>query len=508
MKKLFSLFLIIIGVVSFSFGTDFSKINEILRTHGDILEVKGKTVYISLGEDKVRPNEIFDVKEKSGGILSPLNSIIGNESYKTVGKIKIIEVHKNYSVGEIIEGSSVHKGDKAYLYAPSVCFEGSEESFYELAGTVAIAQKGKDCPIIVKEFEKGFGISYRGQPIGFIPKESETNINTASLKPSDIRDLHIIVTSKLVKSLGTIPLSATIGDFYGNGKDYLAVLTHSRLIVYQVLKGDLTEISSMDLPAGTPISVSSGKIGNSKQSYIIVNMFSGEEPNSFIAKMVGDSIVKVAKDIPYIMAVLNKNKPISTFYGQEFTASKQWGTTYLLGLKDDKVMKIMPVNVPAGFTIDSASIYKNYLIFIDRSSRVRVFKNGREIYSSEEGYGGSYTFVNIPFVNNTSLKFVFNPKGAPSNIVGIPVFLVPKNKRSSIEKFFGITKYSYGELAALFMPKKDVIELKTLRGATFEEAIQAIVTTKDGKVFILTGSTGTIPFQNNGDIYEVSFRVL
>jgi len=107
------------------------------------------------------------------------------------------------------------------------------------------------------------------------------------------------------------------------------------------------------------------------------------------------------------------------------------------------------------------------------------------------------------------MKYIFYEKGTPSKLEGLPVFLIGANKESSIEKFFGITKYAYGNLYALDIGGKDneLVYMKKLRGASFEEAIEGIISTKEG-IFVITGKVGTIPIQNNSDIYKISFKVL
>jgi len=47
-----------------------------------------------------------------------------------------------------------------------------------------------------------------------------------------------------------------------------------------------------------------------------------------------------------------------------------------------------------------------------------------------------------------------------------------------------------------------------VRGSEFVEAIQSVVSTRDGRVFVITGRVGTIPVQNKGEIYELEFRLL
>ena len=77
-----------------------------------------------------------------------------------------------------------------------------------------------------------------------------------------------------------------------------------------------------------------------------------------------------------------------------------------------------------------------------------------------------------------------------------------------VQRFLDILKYSRGELFILGEKRKDLIFIKPLRGGNFEEAIQAVLTTKDGRILVITGRTGTLAIQNRGDVYEVELRAL
>jgi hypothetical protein len=71
-----------------------------------------------------------------------------------------------------------------------------------------------------------------------------------------------------------------------------------------------------------------------------------------------------------------------------------------------------------------------------------------------------------------------------------------------------VLKFSRGELVMLGEQKKSLIFSKTVRGSEFVEAIQSVVSTRDGRVFVITGRVGTIPVQNKGELYELEFRLL
>ncbi len=506
MKKFLLLLILISG---FSYASDLmSFLKKLQNEKYQVINVKNNKVYIA-GKD-LHLGEVLDVKRETGTIINPLSHAFLGHSYEDVAKVKIDHVYDNFASAKVISGKKPSVGDIAVFDYSDICFKGSDEKLYEISALFPTVKSGENCAFTIREFKTGYGLAYSGVPGGFVKKAIYTAISSnPRLQKASLRDIHLLVTSKFIKEVGSLVLSADTGDLYGNGKDYLVLLTRDNLLIYQILRDDLVEIASMSLPAGHPISVSVGRIGSSKQDYIIVNMFSGSNMSSFIAKMVGDSPVTVAKNIHYFMSVLDKNHPHSTFFGQTFDADHKFGIVKKLVFENDSVNAVSDADTPAGFRIDGARMYKGDLIFIDSSHRLRIFKGQTELYSSSAVFGGSYAFVNIPFINATTMKYVFYEKGTPSNLEGFPVYLVGANKESSMERFFGITKYSYGNLYAIDIQGKngELVYMKKLRGASFEEAIEGIISTKEG-TFVITGKVGTIPIQNNSDIYKISFKVL
>lgn len=505
MKKLF-LFLALI--FSFSWASNLDTFLKDLKNKTyNVVNVKDNEVYIS-GKD-LHIGEVLNIKEQSGRVINPLSHKFLGYTYKNVAKVKIVNVYENFAIGNIIQGKKPSVGDIANIDTEDVCFNGSQSRLYQISAIFPTVRSGENCALSIKEFKNGYGIAYSGVPGGFIEKTIYQVAQTPTIQKASLKDLHILVTSKFVKDVGSLVISADSGDLYGNGKDYMVLLTRDNLLIYQILRDDMVRIASMSLPAGHPISVSVGRIGDSKQEYIIVNMFTGSDMSSFIAKMVGDSPVIVAKHIHYFMSVLDKNHPHATFFGQVFNADNKFGPVFKLAFKNGKVEKLSPVEMPMGFRIDGAKIYKGNIIFIDSSHRLRVFRGNTELYSSSSVFGGSYSYVNIPFINANTMRYVFYEKGTPADIIGLPAFLIGANKESSIERFFGITKYAYGNLYAIDFGGKnnELVYMKKLRGTSFTEAIEGIINTKEG-IFVITGKVGTIPIQNDSDIYRVSFKVL
>ncbi len=503
-------FLLALALISgFSYASDLTSFLQKLKNEKySVVDVKNDEVYIA-GKD-FHLGEVLVIKEQSGKILNPLSHEFLGYTYKDVAKVKIDHIYDNFATGKIIEGKKPSVGDVAQIDTMNICFNGSQDKLYQIAALFPTVRSGSDCAISIREFKNGYGIAYSGVPGGFVKKSIYAAMaQNPSIQKASIKDLHLLVTSKFIKSVGSLVLSADSGDLYGNGKDYLVLLTRDNLLIYQILRNDLVKIASMSLPAGHPISVSVGKIGDSKQDYILVNMFSGSDMSSFIVKMVGDSPVVVAKHIHYFMSILDKNHPHKTFYGQVFTADNKFGAVYKLAFENGQIKKLGVAEMPMGFRIDGASMYKGDIVFVDSSHRLRIFKGDTELYSSSAIFGGSYAFVNLPFINTNTIKYVFYERGTPSDVIGLPAFLIGANKESSMERFFGITKYSYGNLYALDVEGKnhELVYMKKLRGTSFEEAIEGIVSTKEG-TFVITGKVGTIPIENNSDIYKVSFKVL
>jgi hypothetical protein len=276
--------------------------------------------------------------------------------------------------------------------------------------------------------------------------------------------------------------------------------------VYEILTRDILLKASYPLPAGVAVSLTTAKVGDDKRDYILVSMVSGGRASSVILKVVGGVFVPVVKDVPYLLGVLDKSRPKETFLGQRFETGKGFGNVVRLSLEGDRLRETGAFLAPRGFRIDSAFYYKNYLVFVDSSGRLKVFEGDSEVYSSEVGFDGSYASVELTVEGRGN--FVFYPKAGVVNVLNFNFALVPKNTAGSILKFLNVLKFSRGELVMLGEKKKSLISSKTVRGSEFVEAIQSVVSTRDGRVFVITGRVGTIPVQNKGELYELEFRLL
>ncbi len=488
---------------SFSFGFE-EDIKNFFHRSGYIVSVDKDKVIIDLGKGNVREGEVFQIYREGKEIVHPVTGkVIGKET-QTIGKLKVVKVEEGFSTATVESALYVKVGDRIKLYTDSVCYQGSEKGFFRVSSVIEGLKKGSDCKYVVKEFQDGYGIEFLQSPVAFFSKPTQvTDIARAT-----IEDLNLLAKSKFIKSLPSIPLSADIGDILGNKKEFLVILYSGRLEVYEILKNDIVPRMRYSLPAGIPISVVTAKIGKEDKDYIIVNMITGDSASSLILKSVGDTLLPVKTGIPYIMGVLDKGNPKETFIGQKFDFSSKFGQAVKLALDGNSVKENGIFSAPRGFRIDSAFKFGDYLVFTDANGRVRVYKGESEIFSTDEGFGGSYTNIEIPILNAGKMNYIFNPKGVKANIVGFNVAFIIKNNAGFVQKFLDILKYSQGELYILGEKRKDLVFLKQIRGANFEETIQAILTTNDGRILVLTGKTGTIPIQNKGDIYELEFRVL
>ncbi len=490
---------------SFSHASDFTEgIKSFFQRQGFVVSVEGDKVIIDLGRGQVRERVFFEVIREGKDIVHPVTGKVLGKERQRIGRVRVVGVQELLSVARIEEGTGIRTGDALKLYAPSVCYSGSEEGFFRISALLEGVKKGTDCPYVIKELRDGFGVEFMGTPVAFYEKPAPV----VSLPRAGIEDLNILARSKFIKSLPGIPLSADIGDILGNRKDFLLVLYSGRLEVYELTKNDIILRTRYSLPAGIPVSVVAGKIGDEDKDYILVNMISGDSASSLILKAVGDSLIPIKTNIPYIMGILDKKDPKNTFVGQKFDFSNKFGQTVKLSLVGSELKESGVFASPRGFRVDSAFAYKDYIVFTDSLGRVKVYRGGNELFSTEEGFGGSYTGVQIPVGDQGRMNYVFNPRGTSAQVLGFDVAFVVKNTGGLVQRFLDILKYSQGELYMVGEKKRDLVFIKQVRGATFEETVQAVVRTSDGRILILTGKTGTIPVQNKGDLYELELRLL
>ncbi|MFN3471577.1 MAG: hypothetical protein ACK4ZR_03100, partial [Aquificaceae bacterium] len=453
-------------------------------------------------KDRVRPGEEFEVIREGKEIIHPITKQVIGKEKERVGRIRVEDVQDSFSYARLLDGSA-KEGDRIKLRVENLCFDGGDELFFKLKAQLPELKKGRSCTYDLKELTDGIGIEYKGTPVAFFRVQGPT----PGVERARLEDINLLAKPKMLRALPYLPLSADLCDLTGTRKEFLLVLYSGRLEAYELLKNDLVKRFDYSLPAGVPVGLQCGKIGEGNQDYVIVNMVSGDSASSLILKAVGDSLVPVVKNVPYIMGVLDKGRPKDSFVGQRYNFRQSFGQSVRLSLDKGGLREIGAFLAPRGFRVDSAFYFGNYLVFTDGTGRVRVFKGDGEVFSTEEGFGGSYTHVEIP-LDQGKMNFVFNPRGAQANFLDFPFALVIKNHTGLVQRFLDILKYSRGELFIVGEKRKDLIFIKPLRGGNFEEAIQAVLTTKDGRILVITGRTGTLNIQNRGDVYELELRAL
>ncbi|WP_448583521.1 hypothetical protein [Thermocrinis sp.] len=494
------LVLIFLLFLSFSLSDELREnLKSFFEREGYVIKVEGDRVWVDV--KNLREKEELIVLREGKEIIHPITKQSLGRELEKIGKVVVEEVKDKFSVGRLLEGKDVRPGDRVKLEIKSVCYEGSEEGYFLLSSILSKVERGKNCNYTVREFERGYGVEFKGSAIAFFEKP------TVGIPRASLEDINILVKGKFVKQLPSLPISADVGDVVGDGRDYLVVLFSGKVEVYEIIRNDIVLKTAYSLPAGVPVSLVLASVGDEKKDYIIVNMISGTGANSVILRMVGGVLTPVLKDVPYIMGVLDKSRPKETFLGQRFDSKVKFGNVIRLSLEGNRLQERGLFLAPRGFRIDSAIYYGNYLIFVDSAGRLKVFEDDSEIYASEDSFDGSYAYVEI-VEGDLKHRFVFYPKPALVKLMNFSLTLVPKNTGGSVLKILDVLKFTRGELVIVGEKKKRLVFSKTVRGSEFLEAIQAVVSTKDGRVFVLTGRVGTIPVQSKGDLYELEFRLL
>jgi len=482
-------------LVSLSFSDELREsLKAFFEREGYIVKVEGEKVLVDI--KNLRDGEELTVLREGKEIIHPITKQSLGREEERVGKVVVEQVGDKFSVGRLVEGKDIKVGDRAKVDVKSVCYEGSEEGYFLLSSVLKRVEKGKGCPYVVKEFERGYGVEFKGLAVAFFEKKV---VGTPEY-------INILARGKFIKQLRGLPVSADVGDVVGDGRDYLVILFPEKVEVYEIVKSDIVLRTSYSLPAGVAVSLAVARVGTEERDYIIVSMISGTRASSVILKMVGGVIAPVVKDVPYIMGVLDKSRPKETFLGQRFDDKVKFGSVVRLSLEGDRLQERGAFLAPRGFRVDSAFYYGNYLLFVDSSGRLKVFEGDGEVYSSEVGFDGSYSHAEI--TTETRERVIFYPRGAVVNILNFRLALVPKNTAGAVLKFFDVLKFSRGELVMVGERRKGLIFSNTVRGSEFLEAIQAIAATKDGRIFVIAGRVGTIPVQNKGELYELEFRLL
>ena len=488
-------------VFGISFSQNLESIKKFFERKGYVVEKLDHKIVLDLGKGSAFVGEVFEVIKEGKKLVHPVTGEVLGTTEEAVGKVRITEVKDKFSFAEILEDRGIEKGNRVRLYYESVCFVGSEEGYFKISSLVGTLKREENCDYVVRELERGFGVERKGIALAFFEKPAPKKVQQTVEKktPEEFR-LH----AKFIFTFPELPLSADVCNLFGDEKDYIAVLFGSKLRIYEVLRKELVEYASMNLPAGYPVSVQCAPLDRGRD-VILLNMVSGGSMSSALVKVVGSTPVIVKKDIPYFMAVLDKSRAEETFVGQKFDGSDFWGSVKRLKLEGEDIVELEDFPVPSGFRIDSAILFKDLLIFTDEDGYLRVYR-GDELLLSEENFSGSYTTAELPGTYEDENKYIFNPRYGVTEVLGEKYPVVIKNITSPVYRFLDVAKFSEGEIYILVSDSRGRLELKKVIGRKFEEAIQAVLATRDGRTFVITGRTGTLPLQNRGDIFEVEIE--
>jgi len=474
-----------------AFGYSAEEVKNFFNREGYIVKKEEGFVIIDLPKGKVFVGEKFEVFERGEPIIHPISKEVIGYREKKVGEVEVSKVFDNFSEAKILKDEGIREGDKVRLFTGKVCYEGSEEGFYKLSGIVENLTKGKDCDYTIKELEKGFGVSFKDKPVAFFPfVERKQTVQPAKTLFEDF-----LYKTKFVRAFEDLPLGADICKFFGE-REYAVILFPGKVKLYEISGTNFSEAGSYSLPSGEAVGLVCWK------DILLVNMVVDGKASSVLLKSTGDSLVLGRKDIPFIFGKLGDK-----LVGQEFDDRNLWGKVYTFKYDGEKLSVQEELEVPEGFRVDGALAFGDVLLFVDSNRRLRVYVKGEEVLS-EDGFGLSYTSASLPETYEYGEeKYFFYVKPVLYELYEQKIPIIPKNKPSGVFKLIGFTKFSEGELLTI-VRRKGIFELKLLKGRKFRESVQALLTTKEGGLFVITGSRGTLPIQNKGEIFFVEINPL
>lgn len=490
------LLLSVLLLLSVSYGVEISGLKDFFSRQGYVVEKTDGKVFLDLGKGKVSVGEVFKVFKEGKEIVHPVTGEVLGKVEEEVGRVKVSEVKDKFSIAEILDDKGISRGDRVKLDYRSICYVGSEEGYFKVSSSVGEVRKGEGCEYVIRELGEGFGVEFGRKAVSFFEEPGRAPQGSHPPMGEDFE-----LRAEFVLTFPSLPMSADTCNLFGNDKDYLAVLFENELKIYEILERGVVDYASIRLPPGYPVSVQCAPFERNRD-VILVNLVSGGEMSSAVIKVVGGTPVVAKENIPYFLAVLDKSRPVETFVGQRFDGNSFWGEVVKLRLSGGEVIEEGSFEAPSGFRADSALMKGDLLVFTDIDGYLRVFK-GDSLLLSEKEFGGSYTTAELPGAYEDDNKYIFNPRHF-ALLVGRKEYVgVVKNVTSPIYRFLGVTKFSEGEIYVLTKSKKGTAELKKVEGKKFEETIQAVVRTRRGELFVITGRTGTLPLQNRGDLFKV-----
>ncbi len=473
---------ILIPILGFS--SSLEELRNFFLREGYIVETDKGSVVTDLGQDKTFVGEQFIVLKEGSKIVHPVTGRILGRKEEIKGLIEITDLKKNFSFARVLEDKGIKKGYKIKLKIGSICFEGSEESFFLISSVLKNVIKGKKWDSTVKELKEGYGITFKNKPIAFFPYSLPSKGKVFKIK------------AQLIKSFNGLPLSADLCKF--GGKRYIAVLFEEFLVVYR-FEEKLSEYTKMYLPAGFPLWIQCVQLEDS-EDFILISMITGDSANSLIVKLENKTPFILEKDIPLLIAVLDKRNPQNTFVGQEFDSRNLWGEIKRLKFKSGRLILKEKYPAPPGFRVDSAYMYKDFLIFIDSNGYLKVFK-GSELVLSRKKFGGSYTTAELPDIYEMEENYSFNPRVSIIFLQNKAYALFIKNSGSPAHNLLNLSEFQEGEV---YLLKLEIgSEIQKAEGKSFKKAIQSIVPISETEILVLTAKKGTLSLNNRGSLYKV-----
>ncbi|MEN3034609.1 MAG: hypothetical protein ABDH18_06440 [Aquificaceae bacterium] len=467
-------------------------LKEYLSRKGKIVSISPQGIVVDLDRSKVREGEEFAVQRVLREVKNQAGVTLGKEMQR-VGKISISSAQEGFSFAKLLEGS-VREGDEIVLTYSEVCFEGSDEWFFRLSTQISGLKRAKaGCNYTIKELKTGIGVEFKGSPVAFFAFQRP-------IMQAGIEDINLIMRPKLIKSLPSLPVFAEICNF--DQRELLLILYQNKLEAYELVQKDFVKKAEYSLPAGVGVMLACGRFGS--RNLVFVSMVSSDSASSILLELVGDTFIARLRDFPYLVRVLDRKRPEQTLVAQRLRGGVL-NAPVRLSIDELSVNEIGSFQAPPGFRIDSAFYFGNLLIFTDVLGRVKVFSGPGEIFASDTGFGGSYNYVEL--AGDIKKMLSFTPPGTVIDVLGSPVALVVKNQSSGIQRFFDIVKFSRGELFSMVSPRPNLVNIKQVRGSLIEESIQAILTTSEGRILVVSGKVGALGIGSAGEIYEVELRL-
>jgi len=419
---------------------------------------------------------------------------------KESAKGKVEKSFKNASWIRILQDKGVKVGDRVSLDYSKICFEGSDLSFRRLSESLPLV-KGEGCRWKVVETPEGFAVYLNGEQVFFAAKASAEARGAAPYG-----GVAVVVKPVELARFSNIPFSidaATVG-----GRNLVAVAFPEGIRLYERVKSSVVELGYLPSPGGTIVSVQLFDLGG--EAFILANAVTPDGlPAAFVAKLVGSNPAPVKEGIPYLVAVLDKDRPLETMVAQEFDGG--FGAVYRLTFKNGEPQRGERLNLPAGFRADAATLRGDTLVFIDDAGELKVYKGSlgggfSPVASFDGNFGRSYSVVKITALSGRMGEVFFPPRPTPVKLGSREGFLVAENEPQRISSVLASKFLRFKEAKLHFLTAAGTdYELKPLAGE-FRESIQGLGADGEGGVFAATGETNPLFFKKGGKLLKLEFK--